>query len=202
MKQIRFLGILAILAFILEFVFSFQSAFSDFEEGLKDGMQRTEMEKKDRPSYMVKVNITPKDIKNKDAYIDSYNRNVTNTISQVRTYIKPSLASDLINVPVVLIVLPFAKWLIPTDRQTKQRPCDYLGSVQVLIGLVAAIYALKELSKTQPSLLLMLTSAALGIAFLTIFVRRQRRLDTPMIDFSLFSNQGRNSQCTNDSDNR
>lgn len=95
----------------------------------------------------------------------------------------------LINVPVVLIVLPFAKWLIPTDRQTKQRPCDYLGSVQVLIGLVAAIYALKELSKTQPSLLLMLTSAALGIAFLTIFVRRQRRLDTPMIDFSLFSNR-------------
>lgn len=105
MKQIRFLGILAILAFILEFVFSFQSAFSDFEEGLKDGMQRTEMEKKDRPSYMVKVNITPKDIKNKDAYIDSYNRNVTNTISQVRTYIKPSLASDLINVPVVISLL-------------------------------------------------------------------------------------------------
>ncbi len=105
MKQIRFLGILAILAFILEFVFSFQSAFSDFEEGLKDGMQRTEMEKKDRPSYMVKVNITPKDTKNKDAYIDSYNRNVTNTISQVRTYIKPSLASDLINVPVVISLL-------------------------------------------------------------------------------------------------
>lgn len=105
MKQIRFLGILAILAFILEFVFSFQSAFSDFEEGLKDGMQRTEMEKKDRPSYMVKVNITPKDTKNKDAYIDSYNRNVTNTISQVRTYIKPSLASDLINIPVVISLL-------------------------------------------------------------------------------------------------
>ena len=105
MKQIRFLGILAILAFILEFVFSFQSAFSDFEEGLKDGMQRTEMEKKDRPSYMVKVNITPKDTKNKDAYIDSYNRNVTNTISQVRTYIKPSLSSDLINVPVVISLL-------------------------------------------------------------------------------------------------
>ena len=105
MKQIRFLGILAILAFILEFVFSFQSAFSDFEEGLKDGMQRTEMEKKDRPSYMVKVNITPKDTKNKDAYIDSYNRNVTNTISQVRTYIKPSLTSDLINIPVVISLL-------------------------------------------------------------------------------------------------
>ena len=63
------------------------------------------MEKKDRPSYMVKVNITPKDTKNKDAYIDSYNRNVTNTISQVRTYIKPSLTSDLINIPVVISLL-------------------------------------------------------------------------------------------------
>ncbi len=53
----------------------------------------------------------------------------------------------LINVPVVLLVLPFAYFLIPKCGGTGSQKIDYLGSGLVLVGLVGIIYALKELGK-------------------------------------------------------
>ncbi|HFK7186672.1 TPA: MFS transporter [Serratia odorifera] len=95
----------------------------------------------------------------------------------------------LINVPVVLTVLPFAWWLIPHCGGGNKRPYDIIGSLQIMLGLVGAIYALKELSKSQPSLFALACASALGILFLTLFVRRQRRAEYPMIDFTLFHNR-------------
>lgn len=95
----------------------------------------------------------------------------------------------LINVPVVLIVLPLAWRLIPQCGGNSQRPFDVAGSLQIMVGLVSSIYALKELSKTQPSLPILALSATLGLLFLTLFARRQRRTTSPMIDFTLFSNR-------------
>ncbi|TQI80717.1 DHA2 family multidrug resistance protein-like MFS transporter [Serratia fonticola] len=95
----------------------------------------------------------------------------------------------LINVPVVMLVLPFAWYLIPHCGGDRQRPCDFISSLQIMIGLVAAIYALKELSKPAFSLIEFGVAAALGALFLTLFVRRQQRTQHPMIDFSLFRNR-------------
>lgn len=95
----------------------------------------------------------------------------------------------LINVPIVMIVLPFAWWSIPHCGGENTRPYDVTGSMQIMIGLVGIIYALKELSKTQPSLLALAVAGALGILFLTLFIRRQRRSEFPMLDFSLFRNR-------------
>lgn len=95
----------------------------------------------------------------------------------------------LINVPIVLAVFPFALALIPRGEGNKQRPCDFTGSALVMAGLVGVIYALKELSQINSSWLVILGSAAFGVLFLGLFVRRQKRAVQPMIDFSLFRNR-------------
>lgn len=95
----------------------------------------------------------------------------------------------LINVPVVMLVLPLACYLIPQCGGDHKRPYDVLGSIQIMLGLVAAIYALKELSKPSLSLRDFALAVTLGILFLTLFVRRQKHALHPMIDFSLFRNR-------------
>ncbi|AJW28940.1 MFS transporter [Chania multitudinisentens RB-25] len=95
----------------------------------------------------------------------------------------------LINVPVVMLVLPLAAYLIPHCGGNNKRPCDLIGSLQVMLGLVATIYALKELSKPAFSLHDFAVAMMFGTFFLTLFVRRQRQTLSPMIDFSLFRNR-------------
>ena len=95
----------------------------------------------------------------------------------------------LINVPVVLLVWPLAWKLIPRCGGDNPRPADIVGSVQIMIGLVGAIYALKELSKPAPDVSALLAAALIGILFLALFVRRQQLSAHPMIDFSLFRNR-------------
>lgn len=94
----------------------------------------------------------------------------------------------LVNVPIVLIVIPFAWKLIPDRGGNPDRPCDLLGSAQIMFGLVGVIYALKELSKPVSSMPALLIAAAVGVLFLTLFTRRQKKAAHPMIDFSLFRN--------------
>ncbi|HHK8074754.1 TPA: multidrug efflux MFS transporter SmfY [Serratia marcescens] len=97
----------------------------------------------------------------------------------------------LINVPVVLLVWPLAWKLIPRCGGDNPRPSDIVGSVQIMMGLVGAIYALKELSKPKPTpdVSALLVAALIGVLFLVLFVRRQQRSAHPMIDFSLFRNR-------------
>ena len=95
----------------------------------------------------------------------------------------------LINVPVVLLVWPLAWKLIPRCGGDNPRPSDIVGSVQIMMGLVGAIYALKELSKPTPDVSALLVAALIGVLFLVLFVRRQQRSAHPMIDFSLFRNR-------------
>ncbi|VEB97957.1 Methyl viologen resistance protein SmvA [Cedecea lapagei] len=95
----------------------------------------------------------------------------------------------LINVPVVLLVIVFAWFLIPRDAGNASRPCDFTASLLIMLGLVGVIYALKELSKMDASLLTVVGSLLAGVLFLTLFVRRQQRSAHPMIDFSLFRNR-------------
>lgn len=95
----------------------------------------------------------------------------------------------LINVPVVMLVLPFSVSLIPSCGGTKKRAIDFLGSLLILVGLVGLIYALKELSKPNFSLLEFCAAALIGVIFMLFFVLRQRKQSQPIIDFSLFSNR-------------
>ncbi|SMO87423.1 MFS transporter [Paracoccus laeviglucosivorans] len=95
----------------------------------------------------------------------------------------------LINVPVVLGALLASALLLPHRPGNRAHPWDLLGSVQVMVGLVGLIYAIKELSKRSPSWDIAAFTAVLGAVAMWLFVRRQLRSPTPLIDFALFANR-------------
>jgi len=94
----------------------------------------------------------------------------------------------LINVPVVLAVLPLALVFIDQQAGTSKQPWDLTGSLQIMVGLIGVSYAIKELSKPQPSLLATVLAAAIGAGFLWVFARRQKHAAMPLIDFTLLRN--------------
>ncbi|MES2246131.1 MAG: MFS transporter [Pseudomonadota bacterium] len=94
----------------------------------------------------------------------------------------------LINVPVVVLALVLALWLLPTQQNTGTRPWDFIGSVQVLAGLVFLVLTIKELTKFAPSITTAAITGVLAAVAMALFVRRQRRSSAPLIDFRLFRN--------------
>ena len=92
----------------------------------------------------------------------------------------------LINVPVVLLTLAMAAWILPQRAGNRDKPWDLPGSLQIMAGLLGSVYAIKELGTPQPSYLLAAVSFAIGGALLWTFVRRQNRQAQPLIDFALF----------------
>ncbi len=92
----------------------------------------------------------------------------------------------LINVPVVLLALALGAWLMPSRPGQSTRPWDLLGSFQVLVGLVAIAYAVKEAARRDASLLHALLAVFVGVVAFLLFKRRQDRARHKLIDFSLF----------------
>ncbi|EGO63681.1 MFS transporter [Acetonema longum] len=92
----------------------------------------------------------------------------------------------LINIPVVLIALGLALSLIPDWRGQTDKRWDWIGSGQIMLGLIALVYAVKEMGRRNGSFEVVLAAAVIGLAAIIIFVRRQNRQAYPLIDFSLF----------------
>ncbi|WP_243745317.1 MFS transporter [Streptomyces hainanensis] len=91
----------------------------------------------------------------------------------------------LINVPVVVVALVAAVLLAPGGSGHADRPWDAVASAQVMAGLVGLVYAIKEAARPdrEPThLAIALVVAAIG---LTLFARRQRRQEDPLLDFRL-----------------
>lgn len=94
----------------------------------------------------------------------------------------------LINVPIVVLALIAGALLLVNRRPVQAHPFDLIGSGQVMVGLVALVFAVKEVSKREPSWLIAGLVFVLGLAAMTAFVRRQRASANPLIDFALFRN--------------
>ncbi|QLF95118.1 MFS transporter [Pseudomonas sp. ABC1] len=95
----------------------------------------------------------------------------------------------LINVPIVLVALPLGMALIAVEPVKGDRVWDWRGSLQIMFGLIAVAFAIKELARREASVLGALVALLLGVGLIHWFVRRQRRSHDPMIDFSIFSNR-------------
>lgn len=95
----------------------------------------------------------------------------------------------LINVPIVILVLLFSLKLIPSIAGDNTRMFNLTAALQILIGLTALIHAMKELSKSSPQMTIAFLSGSIGVAMTVLFVRKQQRSDSPMLDLSLFSNR-------------
>lgn len=94
----------------------------------------------------------------------------------------------LINVPIVLLALPLALWLIPKGGATSTQPWDWFGSLLFMVGLVGVTYAIKTAGKPSPDWSTVGVALVVGVVFLIAFVRRQQRSVHPLLDFKLFRN--------------
>lgn len=94
----------------------------------------------------------------------------------------------LINIPITFIALIVAIIFIPEHECNREKKFDYTSSIQIMIALVAVIYGIKEFTNRDGSLMIAVISTIIGILAFFIFVHRQLRMTTPLIDISLFHN--------------
>ncbi len=91
----------------------------------------------------------------------------------------------LLSVPVLIPLLVFAPLLVPESRDPKPGRFDPISVVLSLATMVPIVYAIKEFAVHSLSplpIVLLLVGVGSGI----LFVRRQLRLETPMLDMRLF----------------
>ncbi|APU17234.1 arabinose efflux permease family protein [Actinoalloteichus fjordicus] len=94
----------------------------------------------------------------------------------------------LLNLPTMAVLLAIGPWLIPESRDPAPGRFDPLSALYSLLALLPAVYGLKK--SVESGISPIATFAfVLGIGFAIVFVRRQRRLDTPMLDVSLFTDR-------------
>lgn len=91
----------------------------------------------------------------------------------------------LVNVPIMLLLLAVAPFLLPEFRDPGATRLDIISAVLSLIAVLALIYGLKQFAEYGAGWRPVL-SILLGLAVAVIFARRQRQLADPLIDLSLF----------------
>ncbi|MFB6722292.1 MFS transporter [Kribbella sp. NPDC056345] len=91
----------------------------------------------------------------------------------------------LINLPVVAVFLGLAPFLLREVRAVRPGTVDELSVLTSAVGLLLTVYAVKRIAAggfaVTPAFL-----GTAGLLTLTWFVRRQRRLEYPLIDVTLF----------------
>ncbi|MBQ1080615.1 MFS transporter [Nocardiopsis sp. B62] len=93
----------------------------------------------------------------------------------------------LLAVPIMLLLVVAGPLLLPESRNPDAGSIDLLSVVMALGSILPVIYSLKELAtgNTSP---LVFASLLLGAVVTTLFIRRQRKLETPLVDLTLFTN--------------
>jgi DHA2 family multidrug resistance protein-like MFS transporter len=94
----------------------------------------------------------------------------------------------LVAVPIMLPLLAFGPAFIPESRDPSPGTVDAPSILLSLLTMVPVVYGIKEYATEGPGPLA-LGSVAFGLAMGGAFVRRQHRLDSPLLDMSLFRNR-------------
>ncbi|QKG27004.1 MFS transporter [Actinomadura verrucosospora] len=95
----------------------------------------------------------------------------------------------LINLPVMAVLVVAGARLLPESKNPSPGPWDLPSAALSLVGMIGTVYAIKEAAAHGASARVG-AAAVLGVAALVWFVRRQRTLDSPLIDVRLFRNRG------------
>jgi DHA2 family multidrug resistance protein-like MFS transporter len=94
----------------------------------------------------------------------------------------------LINLPLMAVILPLSRWLLPESRGGADGPWDVLGAMMAALGVMGVVLGVKRIGGREgmygPETLLPL---AVGVTLLVLFVRRQRRREHPLVDMRMFS---------------
>lgn len=94
----------------------------------------------------------------------------------------------LINVPLIVLFLALAVWLVPESKDPAPGPVDPRSILLSLVAMFPAVYAIKKFASAGLGPVVVV-SAAVAVVAGVVFVRRQRRIDHPMIDVSLFADR-------------
>jgi DHA2 family multidrug resistance protein-like MFS transporter len=91
----------------------------------------------------------------------------------------------LLNVPIMLVLLVLGPLLLPEFRVPNAGRMDLVSAAQSLVAVLAVIYGLKRIAEDGWAPL-PLAAIGAGILVGVVFFRRERRLQDPLIDVSLF----------------
>ncbi|WP_433497385.1 DHA2 family efflux MFS transporter permease subunit [Sphaerimonospora sp. CA-214678] len=92
----------------------------------------------------------------------------------------------LVNLPVVALIVVAGLAVLPESRNPRPGRIDLISVPLSAAGVLGLIYALKETADGGVGQTRVAVAAAIGIAALIVFVRRQTRLAEPLIDVRLF----------------
>ncbi|MFD9498671.1 MFS transporter [Streptomyces sp. NPDC060035] len=94
----------------------------------------------------------------------------------------------LINIPLMAMILPLGRWLLPESRGTGEGPWDVVGALMAAAGVLGVVLGVKRMGSGEGVLDLAGVAPLLaGAALLVLFVRRQKRRTHPLIDIAMFS---------------
>ncbi|MBN6040314.1 MFS transporter [Amycolatopsis sp. 195334CR] len=92
----------------------------------------------------------------------------------------------LVAVPIVVVLLVAAPFLVPEYRAPRSGRFDLVSVVLSLLAILPVVYAVKRVAKEGFDLPA-LVATGLGVGFAVLFVRRQRGLASPLLDVRLFA---------------
>ncbi|WP_030205233.1 MFS transporter [Streptomyces sp. NRRL S-87] len=94
----------------------------------------------------------------------------------------------LINIPLMALLLPAARWLLPESRGEGNGPWDVLGALMAAAGILGVVLGVKRAGAGHDVLgVRTLGPLLLGALLLALFVRRQKRRAHPLIDMRMFA---------------
>jgi len=92
----------------------------------------------------------------------------------------------LINIPIVIVVLIGVITFIPQQNRNINQQWPLAKAIFLIITILLIVYGLKSSLKLDNELLLSLFIGLTGIILLIIFIKKELKSATPMIDFHLF----------------
>ena len=96
----------------------------------------------------------------------------------------------LVNLPVVALVVVVGAWVLPEARSATRHPLDLASVVLSTAGILGVVYGITELAHTGLGFWPAYPALVVGAALSVVFLLRQRRLTTPLLDLELFSQRG------------
>ncbi|WP_256106720.1 MFS transporter [Streptomyces sp. ODS05-4] len=92
----------------------------------------------------------------------------------------------LINLPLMAVILPLGRKLLPESRGGCEGPWDVLGALTAAAGVLGVVVGVKKAGAGHALHPVTIGALLAGAALLVLFVRRQRRRTHPLIDMRMF----------------
>ncbi|BAK10870.1 methyl viologen resistance protein SmvA [Pantoea ananatis 15320] len=91
-----------------------------------------------------------------------------------------------INVPLVVVIVALAVWLIPGQPGRPEQKLNLPHALLLIVAILLLVYSAKTALKGDVSPSQVTAALIAGAAMLALFIRLQRRAEQPMIDLQLF----------------